>query len=54
MISEMHLRKYFWVDVINTACYVLNRIIIRHVLDKTPYELLRRKDKLGDTKTNSR
>ena len=37
----MNLPKYFWVDAINTACHVLNRIIIRLVLDKTPYELLK-------------
>ena len=37
----MNLPKYFWADVINTACHVLNRIIIRPILDKTPYELLK-------------
>jgi hypothetical protein len=40
-INEMNLPKYFWADAINTACHVLNRIVIRPILDKTPYELLK-------------
>lgn len=39
MINETNLPKYFWVDVVNTACYVLNRVLIRPILKKTPYEL---------------
>lgn len=41
MINEHHLPKYFWADAINTACYVLNRILIHPILNKTPYELLK-------------
>ncbi|XP_050919464.1 uncharacterized protein LOC127137007 [Lathyrus oleraceus] len=41
MLNEGNLLKYFWADVISTACYVLNRILIRHILNKNPYELLR-------------
>jgi len=41
MINEMNLPKYCWEDAINTACHVLNRIVIRPILDKTPYELLK-------------
>src|SRR3954467_7432602 len=41
MINEHGLPKYFWADAINTACYVLNRILIRPILNKTPYELLK-------------
>jgi len=41
MINEINLPMYFWVDAINTACHVLNKIIIRPILDKTPYELLK-------------
>jgi len=41
MINEMKLPKYFWADGINTTCHVLNRVIIRPTLDKTPYELLK-------------
>jgi len=39
MINEINLRKYFWADAINTVYHVLNRVIIRPILDKTPYEL---------------
>lgn len=43
MISEMSLPKYFWMDVINTACHILNRMVIQTILEKTPYELLKDK-----------
>jgi len=36
MINEMNLPKYFWADAIKTACHVLNRVIIRPIIDKTP------------------
>jgi len=39
LLNENSLPKYFWVDVVNTACYVLNRVSIRPILKKTPYEL---------------
>src|SRR4051812_45106247 len=41
MLNEGSLPKYFWDDAISTACYVLNRILIRPILNKTPYELLK-------------
>jgi len=41
MFNETGLPKYFWADVVSTACYVLNRVLIRPMLKKTPYELLR-------------
>lgn len=41
MINQMNLHKYLWADVNNTACHVLNRIVIRPILHKTPYELLK-------------
>ena len=31
--------KYFWGEVVHTSCYVLNRVSIRPILKKTPYEL---------------
>jgi len=43
MINKMNLPKYLWVDTINIACHVLNRIVIRPILDKAPYYLLRRR-----------
>jgi len=39
MLHEYGLPKYFWAEAVNTACYVLNRVLIRPSLDKTPYEL---------------
>ena len=39
MLNENSLPKYFWAETINIACYVLNRVLIRHNLNKTPYEL---------------
>ena len=39
MLCEGNLPKYFWAEAVNTACYILNRILIRPILKKTPYEL---------------
>ena len=41
MLNEGGLPKYFWADAISTACYVLNKILIRPILHKTPYEILK-------------
>jgi len=39
MLSESSLPKYFWEDVVSTSCCVMNRVLIRPILKKTPYEL---------------
>ena len=39
MLTESSLPKYFWVDTVSTSCYVMNRMLIRPILKKTPYEL---------------
>ena len=39
MLCENSLPRYFWVKGINTACHILNRVSIRPILKKTPYEL---------------
>ena len=39
MLNENNLPKYFWVEVVNTSCYVFNKILLRLILKKTPYEL---------------
>jgi len=39
MLSESSLPKYFWVDAVSTSCYVMNIMLIRPILKKTPYEL---------------
>jgi len=41
LLNEIDFPKYFWVDTVNTTCYVLNRVLIRSILKKTPYELLK-------------
>ena len=46
MINESGLQKYFWTDAIRTACYVLNRILICPILNKTPYELLKGRNQI--------
>jgi len=39
LLNETRLPKYFWADVVCTICYTLNRVLIRPILKKTPYEL---------------
>ena len=39
MLNEYSLPKYFWAEAINTACYILNRVLVRPLLTKIPYEL---------------
>jgi len=39
MLSESSLPKYFRADAMSTSCYVMNRVLIRPILKKTPYEL---------------
>ena len=41
MLNENSLLKYFWTDVVNTTCYVLNCVLIGPILKKTPYDLFK-------------
>ncbi|GJZ63930.1 retrovirus-related pol polyprotein from transposon TNT 1-94 [Tanacetum coccineum] len=41
MLNEQSLPQTFWCNVVDTSTYILNRILIRVILGKTPYELLR-------------
>ncbi|GKD27357.1 retrovirus-related pol polyprotein from transposon TNT 1-94 [Tanacetum coccineum] len=41
MLNEQSLPQKFWCNVVDTSPYILNRILIRAILGKTPYELLR-------------
>nr|GEW81810.1 retrovirus-related Pol polyprotein from transposon TNT 1-94 [Tanacetum cinerariifolium] len=41
MLNEQSFVQKFWCNVIDTLTYILNRILIRAILGKTPYELLR-------------
>jgi len=40
-VKNMNLAKHFWAEVVNTTCYVQNRIYIRPILEKTAYELFK-------------
>ncbi|GJT60203.1 retrovirus-related pol polyprotein from transposon TNT 1-94 [Tanacetum coccineum] len=41
MLNEQSLPPNFWCNIVDTSTYILNRILIRAILCKTPYELLR-------------
>jgi len=41
MIHENNLAKHLWAEVVNTTCYVQNRIYIRPILEKIAYELFK-------------
>ena len=43
MLNENNLPKYFWAQAVNTFCYILNRVLLRPILKKTPYELWKNK-----------
>jgi hypothetical protein len=38
MLDERKTPRHFWVDAINTACYMSNRIFLRSILNLTPFE----------------
>ena len=39
ILHENNFPNYFWAEAVNTSYYILNRVLIRSSLDKTPYEL---------------
>nr|GEV43562.1 retrovirus-related Pol polyprotein from transposon TNT 1-94 [Tanacetum cinerariifolium] len=41
MLNEQSLPQKFWCNVVDTSTYILNRILIRAILGKTPYKLLK-------------
>ena len=41
MLISSGLPKNFWAEAVSTACYILNRALIRPLLNKTPYELFK-------------
>ncbi|GJY83919.1 putative ribonuclease H-like domain-containing protein [Tanacetum coccineum] len=48
MLADSKLPTTFWVEEVNTACYVQNRVLVTKPHNKTPYELfLGRKPALG-------
>nr|GEV53723.1 retrovirus-related Pol polyprotein from transposon TNT 1-94 [Tanacetum cinerariifolium] len=40
MLADSFLPTIFWAEAVNTACYVLNRVLVTKPQNKTPYELL--------------
>nr|GEX08665.1 hypothetical protein [Tanacetum cinerariifolium] len=40
MLADSFLPNTFWAEVVSTACYVLNRVLVTKPHNKTPYELL--------------
>ncbi|GJW22219.1 putative ribonuclease H-like domain-containing protein [Tanacetum coccineum] len=40
MLADSLLPIVFWTEVVNTACYVLNRVLVTKPHNKTPYELI--------------
>ncbi|GJT21613.1 retrovirus-related pol polyprotein from transposon TNT 1-94 [Tanacetum coccineum] len=41
MLNEQSLPQKFWCNTVDTSTYILNRILIRAILGKKPYEFLR-------------
>ncbi|GJT90536.1 putative ribonuclease H-like domain-containing protein [Tanacetum coccineum] len=48
MLVDSKLPTTFWAEAINTACYVLNRVLVIKPHNKTPYELIRGRPPLID------
>ncbi|GJT44770.1 putative ribonuclease H-like domain-containing protein [Tanacetum coccineum] len=40
MLADSLLPTVFWAEAFNTACYVLNRVLVTKPHNKTPYELI--------------
>ncbi|GJY56587.1 putative ribonuclease H-like domain-containing protein [Tanacetum coccineum] len=40
MLADSLLPTVFWAEAVNTACYVLNRVLVIKPHNKTPYELI--------------
>nr|GEY65666.1 ribonuclease H-like domain-containing protein [Tanacetum cinerariifolium] len=48
MLVDSKLPTTFWAEVVNTACYVLNRALVTKPHNKTPYEIIRGRPPLID------
>ncbi|GKC45146.1 putative ribonuclease H-like domain-containing protein [Tanacetum coccineum] len=48
MLVDSKLPTTFWAEAVNTACYVLNRVLVIKPNSKTPYELIRGRTPLID------
>ena len=41
MLISSGLPRNFWAEALNTSCYIINRCMIRPILNKNPYELFK-------------
>ena len=41
MLVASGLPRNFWAEALNTACYIINRCMIKPIHNKTPYELFK-------------
>ena len=41
MLIASGLTRNLWAEALNTSCYIINRCMIRPILNKTPYELFK-------------
>ena len=41
MLVASGLPKNFWAEALNTSCYIINKCMIKPILNKTPYELFK-------------
>ncbi|GKB99888.1 putative ribonuclease H-like domain-containing protein [Tanacetum coccineum] len=48
MLVDSKLPTTFWAEAVNTACYVLNRVLVIKPHTKTPYELIHERTPLID------
>ncbi|GKD75751.1 ribonuclease H-like domain-containing protein [Tanacetum coccineum] len=48
MLVDSKLPTTFWAEAVNTACYVLNRVLVIKPHNKTPYELIHGRTPLVD------
>ncbi|GKD10729.1 ribonuclease H-like domain-containing protein [Tanacetum coccineum] len=48
MLVNSNLPTTFWVEAVNTACYVLNRVLVIKPHNKIPYKLIRGRNPLID------
>ena len=41
MLLASKLPQFYWAQAVDTACYIINRAMLRPILEKTPYELIK-------------
>ena len=41
MLLASGLSRNFWAEAVNTSCYIINRCMIRPLINKSPYEQLK-------------